>query len=1221
MPRRFKAGRIKQTRSRKQTATFAKSVMGDGTHIETLPTDRLMAQERENDPVFHSQRKLGGTIDDSIPFPPTVFYWPGQYTLAATTGTTPTFTRATSATFEDFEGVIRTADSSEPRFVGARRVENLITASEDMTNAAYADQLGAVSAATQTVFDGTANGSVYQLVTITDDGSGVGGRTFVFSAEIALVSGTLTSGTDIRIQGNAMTAVTSDISSLITATPQRFSVTASTDAAGTNVEPIIRCDDAATLLITKWQVEEVTGQTNQNPSEYVSTGVGTGAEELVNGDDWVGATGTTPPNNWTTLGGSGTYEVASGQLTQDRNGDSALNADMSQTIATVAGKEYSIEYKIVSNTSTGVQFTMARGSPSFSAQTPVAGVVQRILFTATAATATISVRPSTTLTQIVVWDYISVKEASHGANIDGVQYFNTLNANTVTAGVVTEATGSALTSATTQFIEIDGVAGSYVSTPDSVASSIRQSITLEADCAADDWATVNKTLNAKYDWGTGRSWLFRVMNTGKLELALLDQSATIDVAQSTVLGFADGSRHKIQAKWDAVTKLVTFSEFIGGAWVVISTDTLNVDSIGDFATRTTVGAWGSGSGPFNGKIYSSTVTKGPTAYPYVLLDGVSGTYVSTPDSAANSVTGDLTLIAWLAPDDWTPAAYEVIIAKDRNGSASREYFMGLNGPSGDIRFLASETGAAYNLDAISTAGVGFADGTGHWVRVTYNSVTGDVDFYTSDDSASVSVGAITWTQLGATVSETPTAIFDGINSLEIGSQIGGASSLSGKVSRAVVIKSTDPTAAASVDFYPQPYLQGDTNFTSVTGELWTLQGNAIATSPIDDGVKVDCDAGDYVSGSTFVSSTSGETWTLNGNASVFQPPVDASGPFGYLAEGARTNICLQSNAFDTTWTKGGGSRVTSAYAIAPDGTNTAWQLLDSGATGLGEVYAYQFLTVAGGSSTYSIYVKEDQLNLVSLQTLDFDAGGNGTSFFNLATGAWGTQSANHTVHSQSLGNGWYRLAVSLSTASDLAGRVLVYCVATDGTNAGVPLDGTSSILIWGAQVEAGAFPSSYIATAAASVTRNADVLTAPAAGNADTFPMTINLNITPSALLANSSAISVDDGSSDRAFIYQDGTDWVGYITDGGVPQAQIINGAITPLGVPASLTLAASLNDTNFYFNGSPGTVDTACTMPATPTTIRIGARYDNAMQPYASIRNVKIFDKRLTDAEVADL
>ena len=204
----------------------------------------------------------------------------------------------------------------------------------------------------------------------------------------------------------------------------------------------------------------------------------------------------------------------------------------------------------------------------------------------------------------------------------------------------------------------------------------------------------------------------------------------------------------------------------------------------------------------------------------------------------------------------------------------------------------------------------------------------------------------------------------------------------------------------------------------------------------------------------------------------------------------------------------------------------------------------------------------------------------------------------------------------LYTTTDLAGRVILY-VADNSSTVTVDKDGTSSILVWGVQAEAGAFPSSYIATAAAAVTRNSDLLTAPAAGNADTFPMTINLNITPSALLNNASAISVDDGSSDRAIIYQNGVDWGGYVAAGGVLQAQVVNGAITPLGVPALLTLAAALNDTNFYFNGSPGTVDTACTMPATPTTIRIGARYDNAMQPYASIRNVKIFDERLTDAE----
>ena len=57
--------------------------------------------------------------------PVPLFYWKGQNTLAATTGTDPTFTRATAATFEDFEGLIKTVESREPRFQGARRVENL----------------------------------------------------------------------------------------------------------------------------------------------------------------------------------------------------------------------------------------------------------------------------------------------------------------------------------------------------------------------------------------------------------------------------------------------------------------------------------------------------------------------------------------------------------------------------------------------------------------------------------------------------------------------------------------------------------------------------------------------------------------------------------------------------------------------------------------------------------------------------------------------------------------------------------------------------------------------------------------------------------------------------------------------------------------------------------------------------------------------------------------
>jgi hypothetical protein len=54
-----------------------------------------------------------------------MFYWPGTHTLEATTGADPTFTRTTAATVKDFEGLIKTVETSEPRFQGARRVENV----------------------------------------------------------------------------------------------------------------------------------------------------------------------------------------------------------------------------------------------------------------------------------------------------------------------------------------------------------------------------------------------------------------------------------------------------------------------------------------------------------------------------------------------------------------------------------------------------------------------------------------------------------------------------------------------------------------------------------------------------------------------------------------------------------------------------------------------------------------------------------------------------------------------------------------------------------------------------------------------------------------------------------------------------------------------------------------------------------------------------------------
>jgi len=189
---------------------------------------------------------------------------------------TATFTRADPAFTSDFNGVLHLVKSAEARFKGARRVENLIVASEDMTDSNYATSSGAViDNATEVTFDGTVNGQVQQNnLSIVDDGGGAGSRTFVYSIKIKLVTGTISANDaiKIRLEGNALASAIVNIGDIITSSQQRITVSAVTDAAGTQLLPAIRCNDALTLELTEWMLEETTGNTDTTlPSEYVSS--------------------------------------------------------------------------------------------------------------------------------------------------------------------------------------------------------------------------------------------------------------------------------------------------------------------------------------------------------------------------------------------------------------------------------------------------------------------------------------------------------------------------------------------------------------------------------------------------------------------------------------------------------------------------------------------------------------------------------------------------------------------------------------------------------------------------------------------------------------------------------------------------------------------------------------------------------------------------------------
>jgi hypothetical protein len=185
---------------------------------------------------------------------------------------------------------------------------------------------------------------------------------------------------------------------------------------------------------------------------------------------------------------------------------------------------------------------------------------------------------------------------------------------------------------------------------------------------------------------------------------------------------------------------------------------------------------------------------------------------------------------------------------------------------------------------------------------------------------------------------------------------------------------------------------------------------------------------------------------------------------------ARTNLFTDSNDF-SDW----GSQnitVSSNFAASPDGTTNASKLTNTASTGFHRVFR-GVTVVANVSHSYSTFFKAAGETLAALSLYDGSAF-VARSSIDLTTGV--VSVSNGTAVSQDMGDGWYRLTV---TGTPTATNLTVYTyVASLFSNTGNDSDG---VLAYGAQIEEGATPSSYIPTGSASVTRAAETLTVPAA--------------------------------------------------------------------------------------------------------------------------------------------
>jgi hypothetical protein len=355
---------------------------------------------------------------------------------------------------------------------------------------------------------------------------------------------------------------------------------------------------------------------------------------------------------------------------------------------------------------------------------------------------------------------------------------------------------------------------------------------------------------------------------------------------------------------------------------------------------------------------------------------------------------------------------------------------------------------------------------------------------------------------------------------------------------------------------------------------------------------------------------------------------------GLLIEEQRTNLLLRSAEFDNaSWTKLNAT-ATGGAATGPDGTASADSIAPTASTATHA--ALQTATVTA-STTYTATVYMKAAGATHAQLVYDDGASNGAFMnLNLSTGAitrgpeaagTGTQVAGDV---QSAGNGWYRVRVTAqhgSTTARVAVNPLVSSASASGIFPSITTTTGDAVYLWGAQLEAGPFATSYIPTTTAQVTRTADSLVMTGANFSSWF------NAVQGTIYAEADSVAFGGGTGARpVFELNDGTSnnrvtayfrsgAAGLETDvmaGGVNQAALASQVGLLSNTVYKLAAVYAANDFAFAVAAGAVATDSAGSVPAV-TQLLIGAT--NAAYQNGHLRTLRYYPRRLPDTTLQAL
>ena len=333
-----------------------------------------------------------------------------------------------------------------------------------------------------------------------------------------------------------------------------------------------------------------------------------------------------------------------------------------------------------------------------------------------------------------------------------------------------------------------------------------------------------------------------------------------------------------------------------------------------------------------------------------------------------------------------------------------------------------------------------------------------------------------------------------------------------------------------------------------------------------------------------------------------------------LLEPQRTNLQAYSENFSgAAWTPA-FSTITANSSISPNGELTAYKLETT--SSVGSLNGFLQIT-ANTEYTYSLFVKADTTSICKIELYDTLSGGAsyyyGLVNFDMSTETITTSLA--TASFDKLDSGWYRLKITATSPNPLQGG---------GTGVSISLTQAGSIFIWGGQMEAGGYATSYIKNVddINGVTRLKDECFN--GGDADLFDITEGtffvdaVNFSPP--LNGYNMITLSDGSTNIVrFLYESSRIRVTVIASNNVEQDYFIAGVASNQRNKVALTFKE--NEFKVYHNGVLKDTDTSGDIPTGLDKLNFASQSGTSRHFEGKVYDTRVYDRVLTQAEAITL